>query len=125
MRDDIASEQTGGALVVEMRGEPGIATVLRWATVFETALCELPGPRLLVIDLGLLDFLSECGGRGLSEAFERCRDRGLAGCLVAPPGTGVDRVVRRTGLGNRVPVFPHRLATIAAYQPVAVRWLPC
>lgn len=125
MRDEISSERSGGVLVVEMRGEPGIMTVLRWATELETALCELPWPRLLVIDLGRLDFLSERGVRGLLEALERCRDRGLPGCLVAQPGTGVERVVRRTGLGDRVPVFPDRLATVAAYQPVEVRWLPC
>ncbi len=123
--DDIASERSGGVLVVEMRGEPGITTVLRWATVLETALCELPWPRLLVIDLGPLDFLSECGVRRLLEALDRCRDRGLPGCLVAPPGTGVERVVRRARLGERVRVFPDRLATIVAYQPVEVRWLPC
>ncbi|GHG08208.1 MULTISPECIES: STAS domain-containing protein [Amycolatopsis] len=125
MRDDIASERSGGVLVVEMRGEPAITTLLRWATVLETAVCELPWPRLLVIDLGRLDFLSDGGVRGLLEAFDRCRDRGLPGCLVAPPGTGVDRVVRRTRLVERVPVFPDRLATIVAYQPVEVRWLPC
>ncbi|MFB9684945.1 STAS domain-containing protein [Amycolatopsis plumensis] len=125
MRDDIASERSAGVLVVEMRGEPGITTLLRWATVLETAVCELPWPRLLVIDLGRLDFLSDGGVRGLLEAFDRCRDRGLSGCLVAPPGTGVERVVRRTRLVERVPVFPDRLATIVAYQPVEVRWLPC
>ncbi|MEV7097852.1 STAS domain-containing protein [Amycolatopsis sp. NPDC051045] len=125
MRDDIASARSAGVLVVEMRGEPGITTVLEWAAVFETTLGELPWPRLLVIDLGRLDSLSERGVRGLLEAFERCRDRGLPGCLVASPGTGVERVVRRTGLGDRVPVFPDRLATIVAYQPVEVRWLPC
>jgi len=123
--DDIASERSGGVLVVEMRGEPGITTVLRWASVLETALCELPWPRLLVIDLGRLDFLSERGVRGLLEAIERCRDRGLPRCLVAPPGTGVERVVRRTGLDELVRIFPDRLATVAAYQPVEVRWLPC
>ena len=123
--DDIASERSGGVLVAEMRGEPGITTVLRRASVLETALCELPWPRLLVIDLGRLDFLSERGVRGLLEAIERCRDRGLPGCLVAAPGTGVERVVRRTGLGELMRVFPDRLATVAAYQPVEVRWLPC
>ncbi|WP_410614724.1 STAS domain-containing protein [Amycolatopsis sp. lyj-109] len=123
--DDIASERDGGVLVVEMRGEPSIATVLRWATVLDTALCELPWPRLLVIDLGPLDFLSERGGRGLLGALDRCRDRGQPGCLVAAPGTGVERVVRRMRLGERVPVFPDRLATIVAYQPVEVRWLLC
>jgi anti-anti-sigma factor len=125
MRDDIASARSAGVLVVEMRGEPGITTVLRWAAVLETTLGELPWPRLLVIDLARLDFLSEHGARGLLEALERCRDRGLPGCLVAPPGSGVERVIRRTGLGDRVPVFPDRLATIVAYQPVEVRWLPC
>ncbi|ADJ47668.1 hypothetical protein AMES_5843 [Amycolatopsis mediterranei S699] len=123
--DDIASERSGGVLVVEMCGEPGITTVLRRASVLETALCGLPWPRLLVIDLARLDFLSERGVRGLLEAIERCRDRGLPGCLVASPGTGVERVVRRTGLAELVRVFPDRLATIAAYQPVEMRWLPC
>jgi anti-anti-sigma regulatory factor len=123
--DDIASEGSAGVLVVEMRGEPGITTVLRWATVLETALCELPWPRLLVIDLGRLEVLSERGVRGLLEALDRCRDRGLPGCLVAPPGTGVERAVRRMRLGDRIPVFPDRLATTVAYQPVEVRWLPC
>ncbi|MEU4523570.1 STAS domain-containing protein [Amycolatopsis sp. NPDC024027] len=123
--DDIASERSGGVLVVEMCGEPGITKVLRRASVLETALCELPWPRLLVIDLGRLDFLSERGVHSLLEAIQRCRDRGLPGCLVASPGTGVERVVRRTGLGELVRVFPDRLATIVAYQPVEVRWLPC
>ncbi|MEU0532060.1 STAS domain-containing protein [Amycolatopsis tolypomycina] len=125
MRDDDVASERPGVLVVEMLGEPGISTVLRWASVLETALCELPWPRLLVIDLGRLDFLSEHGVRRLCEALERCRDRDLPGCLVAPPGTGVERVVRRTRLGDRVPVFPDRLATIVAYQPLEVRWLPC
>ncbi|RSM40692.1 anti-sigma factor antagonist [Amycolatopsis balhimycina DSM 5908] len=125
MRYGIASEQSGGVLVLEVCGEPGITTVLRWATVLETAVCELPCPRRLVIDLGRLDFLSERGARGLLEAFGHCRARGLPGCLVAPPGTGVDRVVRHAGLGDHVPVFPDRLATVAAYQPVEVRWLAC
>jgi anti-anti-sigma factor len=125
MRYGTASGRSGGVLVLEVRGEPGITTVLRWATVLETTLCELPYPRLLVIDLGRLAFLSEHGAHGLSEAFERCRHRGLPGCLVAPPGTGVDRMVRQAGLGDHVPVFPDRLATVAAYQPVEVRWLAC
>jgi anti-anti-sigma regulatory factor len=125
MRYGIAPERPGGVLVVEVRGEPGITAVLRWATMLETALCELPSPRLLVIDLGRLDRLSERGARGLFEAFESCRHRGLPGCLVAPPGTGVDRAVRHAGLGAQVPVFPDRLATVARYQPLEVRWLAC
>jgi anti-anti-sigma factor len=124
MRDDIASARSAGVLVVEVRGEPDITTVLRWAAVLETTLGELPWPRRLVLDPGRLDFLSERGAHGLVEALERCRDGGLPGCLVVPPGSGVERVLRRTGLGDRLPVFPDRLATIAAYQPVEVRWLP-
>jgi hypothetical protein len=123
--DDVATEPAGGVLVVEMLAEAGITTLLRWATVFETAVCELPGPRLLVIDVRLLDGLSEGGVRGLLETFERFRRRGIPGCLVAPPGSGAERVVRRTGLGDRVPVFPDRLTTFAAYQPLEVRYLPC
>ncbi|WP_103347513.1 STAS domain-containing protein [Amycolatopsis sp. CA-128772] len=124
MRDDIATERPGGVLVVEVRGELDIDSVLRWTTVFEAAICELPGPHLLVLDLGLLEFLSVRGARGMLGAFARCRQRGIAGCLITPPGTDVERVVRLTGLAGEVPVFEHRLSAIAAYQPDAVRWLP-
>lgn len=124
MRDDKATDRPGGVLVVEVRGELDIDTVLRWTTVFEAAICEMPGPHLLVLDLGLLDFLSVRGARGLLGALARCRERGIAGCLIAAPDSNVERVVRFTGLPARVPVFEHRLLAIAAYQPVAVRWLP-
>ncbi|MET8849153.1 STAS domain-containing protein [Amycolatopsis sp. NPDC004625] len=124
MRDDIASERPGGVLVVEVRGELDIDSVLRWTTVVEAAICELPGPHLLALDLGMLEFLSIRGAHGVLDAFTRCRERGIAGCLIAAPDSNVERVVRFTGLAARVPVFEHRLLAIAAYQPVAVRWLP-
>jgi len=126
MRDDdeILARRTSGVLVVEVRGELSIDTVLRWTTLFEAAICELPEPHLLVLDLTSLQFLSARGARGLLEAIECCRDRGLAGCLIVTPGSVVDRVVRLTGIAGRVPVYPNRLAAIAAHQPVAMRWLP-
>ena len=126
MRDDdeILSRRTSGVLVVEVRGELSIDTVLRWTTLFEAAICELPEPHLLVLDLTSLEFLSAHGARGLLEAMECCRDRGITGCLIVTPGSVADRVVRLTGLGDRVRVFPNRLSAIAASQPVAMRWLP-
>ncbi|MEU0788959.1 STAS domain-containing protein [Amycolatopsis sp. NPDC005961] len=126
MRDhDVTlSERTSGALVVEIQGELDIGTVLRWTTVIEAAICELPEPHLLVLDLTALRFLSVRGARGLLEAVESCRDRGITGCLIVPPGGAADRVVRLTGLATRVPVFPSRLTAIAACQPVEMRWLP-
>ncbi len=120
---DIAPERTSGVLVVEVRGELDIATVVRWTTVIEAAICELPGPHLLVVDLAELGFLSARGAAGLLEAFDLCRDRGIDGCLIVPPGTAVSRVVRLSGLDHRVPVYPNRLAAIAATQPVEMRWL--
>lgn len=123
-QDEAVSERTSGALVVEIRGELDIATVLRWTTVIEAAICELPEPHLLVLDLTALEFLSAHGARGLLEAVESCRDRGIAGCLIVTPGTTADRVVLMTGLAGRVRVFPNRLTAIAACQPVEMRWLP-
>ncbi|MDS0135649.1 MULTISPECIES: STAS domain-containing protein [unclassified Amycolatopsis] len=123
--DDIASERSGGVLVVEMCGEPGIRTVLAWASLLETALCELPSPRSLVIDLGSLGFLTARGVRGLLSVFEVCRKRGISGCLIVSPGGDVERVVRLTGLAGQVPVFPHRLLAVARYQPAEMRWLLC
>ncbi|MFJ7219554.1 STAS domain-containing protein [Amycolatopsis sp. NPDC098790] len=122
--DGAVSERTSGVLVIEIRGELDIDTVLRWTTLIEAALCELPAPHLLVLDLATLEFLSARGARGLLQAVECCRDRGIAGCLIVTPGSVADRVVRMTSLGERVRVFPNRLSAIAASQPVAVRWLP-
>ncbi|KDN24208.1 STAS domain-containing protein [Amycolatopsis rifamycinica] len=122
--DDIATEHSGGVLVVEMRGEPDIDAVRQRTGALEAAVCELPGPPLLVLDLGKLEFLSVRGVRGLQDVIERCRTRRIAGCLIVPPGSEVERVVRLTGLAGRVPVFPHRLLAIARYQPVEMRWLP-
>ncbi|MEU4250630.1 STAS domain-containing protein [Amycolatopsis sp. NPDC026612] len=122
MRDDIASEQTGGALVAEVQGELDIDSVLRWTTVLEAAICELPGPHLLVLDLGRLEFLSVRGAVGVLRVFALCRERRMAGCLIAPSGGEVERAVRLTGLNVQVPVFAHRLLAIAAYQPVEMRW---
>ncbi|SFW87539.1 STAS domain-containing protein [Amycolatopsis australiensis] len=126
MRDqeEAVSARSRGVLVVEVRGELDIGTVLRWTTLIEAAICELPDPHLLVVDLASLEFLSVRGARGLFEVMEGCRGRGIAGCLIATPGTVVERAVRLTGLAGRVPVFPSRLAAIAAYQPVEMRWLP-
>ena len=126
MRDeeDTISERTSGVLVVEVRGELDIGTVLRWTTLIEAAICELPEPHLLVLDLTVLEFLSARGARGLLDAVESCRDRGIAGCLIVTPGSVADRVVRLTGLAGRVRVFPNRLTAIAACQPVEMRWLP-
>lgn len=124
MRDDIVSARTGGVLVVEVRGELNIAAVRRWTTVLEAAICELPGPHLLALDLGRLEFLSVRGVRGLLDVLDLCRVRGIAGCLIVSPGSGVERTVRLTGVGDRVPVFPHRLLAIATYQPTEMRWLP-
>ncbi|WP_328452532.1 STAS domain-containing protein [Amycolatopsis sp. NBC_00438] len=120
---DIAPERTSGFLVVEVRGELDIATVVRWTTVLEAAICELPGPHLLAVDLGELDFLSARGAAALLEAFDLCRDRGIDCCLILPPATSVSRVVQLCGLDRRVPVYPDRLAAIAACQPVEMRWL--
>ncbi|WP_410573467.1 STAS domain-containing protein [Amycolatopsis sp. cmx-4-61] len=119
--DDIASERSGGALVVELGG----TTAPRWATILETALGELPWPRLLVVDLGRLDFLSAPAVHGLLDLVELCRTGEVAGCLIVPAGGDVERVVRLTGLAGQVPVFPHRLLAIARYQPAEMRWLPC
>jgi anti-anti-sigma factor len=119
----IAAERASGVLVVEVRGELDIDTVLRWTAVIEAAICELPGPHLLAVDLGQLGFLSARGAAGLLEAFDLCRDRGVDGCLIVPAGTVVSRVVCLSGLDRQVPVYPDRLAAIAACQPVEMRWL--
>ncbi|WP_370965243.1 STAS domain-containing protein [Amycolatopsis sp. cg9] len=126
MRDHegIAPERTSGVLVVEVSGELDIDTVGQWTKVIEDTICELPGPHLLVLDLGQLEFLSVRGIRGLLRAFELCWERGISGCLIATPGSAVERVIRLAGLTGRVPLFPHRLAAIAAYQPTEMRWLP-
>jgi anti-anti-sigma factor len=123
-QDGIRAERAGGVLVVEVRGELDITTVLRWTTVLEAAICELTAPHLLVLDLAMLEFLSASGAHGLLRAVERCPDRGIAGCLIAAPGSVVDRVVRLAGLADLVPIFPNRLEAIAACQPEEVRWLP-
>ncbi|WIY01379.1 STAS domain-containing protein [Amycolatopsis mongoliensis] len=123
-REEAVAERTSGVLVVEVRGELDIATVLRWTTLIEAAICELPEPHLLVLDLASLEFLSAHGAGGLLEAMKCCRDRGIAGCLIVTPGSVADRVVRLTGLADRVRVFPNRLTAIAACQPEEVRWLP-
>ncbi|MEV7043136.1 STAS domain-containing protein [Amycolatopsis sp. NPDC051061] len=120
----VVERTSGGALVVEVRGELDIGTVLRWTTLIEAAICELPEPHLLVLDLMALEFLSAQGVRGLFAAIECCRDRGTAGCLIVNPGSVADRVVRMAGLADRVRVFPNRLTAIAACQPVEMRWLP-
>ncbi|MGW5715455.1 STAS domain-containing protein [Amycolatopsis sp. NPDC003865] len=122
--DEAVPERTSGVLVIEIRGELDIDTVLRWTTLIEAALCELPAPHLLVLDLATLEFLSARGARGLLEAVECCQGRGIDGCLIVTPGSVADRVVRLTGLGDRVRVYPNRLTAIAASQPVAMRWLP-
>ncbi|MCR6488019.1 STAS domain-containing protein [Amycolatopsis sp. OK19-0408] len=123
-RNGAVTERTSGALVVEIRGELDISTVLRWTTLIEAAICELPEPHLLVLDLSSLEFLSARGARGLLEAVESCRERNIGGCVIATPGGVVDRMVRLAGLAEAVRVFPNRLTAIAACQPVQMRWLP-
>ncbi|WP_284742589.1 STAS domain-containing protein [Amycolatopsis sp. RTGN1] len=123
-RDEAITERISGALVIELQGELDIATVLRWTTLIEAAICELPEPHLLVLDLTALEFLSAHGARGLLAAVESYRDRGIAGCLIVVPGSVPDRVVRLTKLAGQVRVFPNRLTAIAACQPVEMRWLP-
>jgi anti-anti-sigma factor len=123
-REEAVAERISGALVVEVRGELDIATVLRWTTLIEAAICELPEPHLLVLDLTALEFLSAHGARGLLTAVESYRDRGIAGCLIVTPGSVTDRVVQLTRLAARARVFPNRLTAIAACQPVEMRWLP-
>jgi anti-anti-sigma factor len=122
-QDGTTPERTSGVLVVEVHGEVDIDTVLRWTTVIEAAICELPDPHLLVLDLATLQFLSGRAARRLFEAVECCRSRGIAGCLIVTPGSRAERVVRLAGLPGRVPVYPNRVAAIAATQPVEVRWL--
>jgi anti-anti-sigma factor len=122
--DGTVSERTSGVLVVEIRGELDLGTVLRWTTVLEAAICELPAPHLLAVDLTMLTYLSARGSQALFRAVKECRDRGIAACLVAAPGGVVDRVLRLTGLAELVPVFPNRLTAIAASQPTEVRWMP-
>ncbi|WIV53718.1 STAS domain-containing protein [Amycolatopsis nalaikhensis] len=126
MRDQegTGSARTSGVLVVEIRGELDITTVLRWTTVLETAICALPAPHLLVLDLAMLEFLSARGAGGLLRALELSRDRGITGCLIVTPGTAVARAVHLTGLAERASVYPNRLTAIAACQPDEVRWLP-
>lgn len=123
-RNAAVSDRISGALVVEVRGELDIATVLRWTTVLEAAICELPEPHLLVLDLAALRFLSAHGSRALLEAVDKCRERGIGGCLIVTPGSVVDRVARMSGLTAAVPVYPNRLTAIAACQPIQMRWLP-
>lgn len=123
-REAAVAERIGGAPVVEVRGGLDIATVLRWPTLIEAAIGELPEPHLPVLDLTALEFLSAHGARGLLTAVERCRDRGMTGCLIVTPGSVPDRVARLTRLAARVRVFPDRLTAIAACQPVEVRRLP-
>jgi len=122
--DGTVSERTSGVLVVEVRGEPYLSTLLRWTTMLEAAICELPAPHLLAVDLTMLTYLSARGSRALFQAVKQCRDRGIAACLIATPGDVVDRVLRLTGLAELAPVFPNRLTAIAASQPTEVRWMP-
>jgi anti-anti-sigma factor len=126
MRDEdgIVVERAGGVLVVEVRGELDITTVSRWTAVLDAAVCALPGPHLLMLDLAPLTFLSARGASWLFEAVQRCRDRDITGWLITTPGSVVERVVRLTGLAGVAPVFPNRLEAIAASQPVEMRWLP-
>jgi anti-anti-sigma factor len=122
--DGTASERTSGVLVVEIRGELDLGTVLRWTTVLEAAICELPAPHLLAVDLTMLTYLTARGSRALFQAVRECRDRRIAACVVAAPGGVVDRVLQLTGLAELAPVFPNRLTAIAASQPTEVRWMP-
>ncbi|WP_410676603.1 STAS domain-containing protein [Amycolatopsis sp. cmx-4-68] len=122
-QDRTVPVRASGVLVVEIHGELDIATVSRWTTVLEAAICELPGPHLLVLDLATLEFLSARGAWGLLHAIECGRGRGIACCLIVTPGSVAERVVRLSGLAGEVPVYPDRVTAVAASQPVEMRWL--
>jgi anti-sigma B factor antagonist len=104
---DVTIEESGDAAYVTLRGELDIST----AGPLEDNLqrVEAGEPELLVIDLSRLDFMDSTGLRLLISADQRAREAGRRLVLVRGNDI-VQRVLRLTGLDERLEIVDERLA---------------
>jgi anti-anti-sigma factor len=111
MRTDIHDE--GPLVVVTASGRLDAAT----AAVFDEAVMGLPAlapPRRILVDLGLLEFISSAGLRSLLSLGKACRAAGapLAFCSLSPM---VSDVFKISGFNTIFKIYPGRQEALAAW----------
>ncbi|HEY3873126.1 MAG TPA: STAS domain-containing protein [Actinocrinis sp.] len=90
----MTSTTTGTAAIIRISGEIDLATAEAAAAALVRAAATLPPPRIFVLDLTDVGFLSVAGARMVHRFASGCADRGLDVRLVADPNSIVPRIFR-------------------------------
>jgi anti-sigma B factor antagonist len=107
---EVTIEERGEAVHVTLRGELDISTAPRLEE--DLGRVEAEGPRLLILDLGKLDFMDSTGLRLLIAADSRAREAGRR-FVIGQGNEMVQRVLRLTRLDERLDIVddPSALAS--------------
>ena len=104
-----------GLTVLALAGELDLSTVPR---LEGRLLGEAEEQGNVVVDLTLLTFI-DSSGIGLLIKAHRARENGAVLHTVVAPGSQVERVFAIAGIDSALPLFPERVAAIAALSTAA------
>lgn len=94
----VVGEPVDGAVRIGVAGEVDTASAAELRAVLTAVLAD-PGVRGLVVDLTAVTFLAVPGLHPLLEAQAAAAATGRSMVVLAGPAGGVDRLLRRAGLG--------------------------
>jgi anti-anti-sigma factor len=107
MRDlTITASATPSAQIFTLTGALDLDTLDECAHILRASSRQLPPPRVIVLDLRSLQFVSAAGGRALQAFTDETRERGLTTRLVVDPTTFLSRVLDVLDLERRLARFP-------------------
>lgn len=78
----VRTDRRGTAAIIRLVGEVDLATAPTVEDAVTACLAASPGPELLVLDLGGVEFFGSTGLAALLTALSRCRELGIALRLV-------------------------------------------
>lgn len=96
---------TSTALVVRLSGEIDLASADAALAKLVRVTAALPPPDLAVLDLSAVSLLSAAAVHAVRAFAAACADRGVRIHLVVAPRSISHRVVRMSGLEDRLPTF--------------------
>ena len=104
-RFTLSASMAGTALVVRLNGEIDLSSADAARTALLGAASALPPPDLAVLDMSAVSLLSAAGVHAVQAFAVACAGRGVRTHLVVDPESIASRVVRMSGLDDRLPMF--------------------
>lgn len=97
--------ETDEAMVVGLGGEIDFGNADWAGHVLRRTTADVMPPRMVVLDLSDVGFLSAAGVRMLYGYAASCADRGVRSCVVIEPEGIIERVARLAELDRHVPLY--------------------